>query len=157
MATSISKKLQLRILDTLRTADTPLTTSEIAMLVNRSFETTRHALSVVGAKRVDDSYPTEWTIDDGFVPSSVRKAPSKFSEIEYTVSTKPVDMLVTAWNSSRANLAKSITDMEITPDSDPKDVALKLGTVAGSIAALSCLLDDVATRPDWYDTLTQER
>lgn len=157
MSKSISKRLQVRVLDVLRTADTPLTTSEIAMLVNRSFEATRQALALVGAKRVDDSYPTEWTIDDGFVPATVNRAPSKFADVEYMVSTKPVDLLVNVWNESRASLAKSIADMEITPDSDPKDVALKLGTVAGSIAALSCLLDDVATRPDWYDTLTQER
>jgi hypothetical protein len=60
------------------------------------------------------------------------------------------------WNANRANLAKSIADLEIKPDSDPRDVALRLGNGAGTLAHLAYKLSEVATRPDWYELLTEE-
>ena len=157
MSKSISKRLQVRVLDVLRQAGTPLTTSEVAMLVNRSFEATRQALQLVGAKRVDDSYPTEWTIDETFTPDYLKKVPSKFDELSYTVSTKSFDTPIVLWNEQRDSLSKAIKALEIKPTDNPKDVAKKLGTTAGSIAHVAYRLSEVATRPDWYDILTQER
>lgn len=157
MAQKISKRLQARVLDILRIADTPLTTREVAMLVNRSYEATRQALALVGAERVDSSFPTEWKIADSNMPDALKKVPSKFDEVSYTVSTKDVVQLVQVWNSQREATGKAMTDTEITPDSNPKDLAIKLGTVAGSLAALAYQLSEVATRPDWFDVLTKER
>jgi hypothetical protein len=157
MATAISKKLQLKVLDALHTAGTPLTTSEVAMLINRSFETTRHALSVVGAIRVDGTFPSEWTIDTSYIPSHIKQVPSKFDELSYTVTTKPFDTPIVLWNEQRDSLSKAIKALEIKPTDNPKDVAKKLGTTAGSIAHVAYRLSEVATRPDWYDILTQER
>lgn len=156
MATAVSKRLQLRVLDTLRTADQPLTTSEVAMLINRSFETTRHALSTIGAVQVPDSYPTEWTIALADTPSLLRKAPSKFTDVDYTVSTKPVPNLVDAWNKQRGKLGEVLSLTEIDAKANPKQLALQLGTIAGTLAALSYSLSEVAGTPDWHDTLTKD-
>ena len=155
--TNVSKRLQLRVLDTLRTAGQPLTTSEVAMMVNRSFEATRKALNSVGAVRVEDAFPTEWTIATADTPSSMRKAPSKFSDIEYTVGTKEVPQLVDAWNKQRGKLGEVLALTEINSKADPKHLALQLGTVAGTLAALSYSLSEVANLPDWYDSLTKDK
>lgn len=156
MATAVSKRLQLRILDALRTAGQPLTTSEVAMLVGKSFETTRHALGSIGAVRVADAFPTEWTIATADTPSSLRKAPSKFTEVDYTVSANNVPNLVDAWNTQRGKLGEVLALTEINSKADPKHIALQLGTVAGTLAALACMIDEVSTLPDWYDSLTKE-
>ena len=157
MATAVSKRLKLRVLDTLRTANQPLTTSEVAMLINRSFETTRHALTAVGAVRVEDSFPTEWTIATADTPSAFRKAPSKFTEVDYTVSANNVPNLVDAWNTQRGKLGEVLALTEINSKADPKHIALQLGTVAGTLAALACMIDEVSTLPDWYDSLTKDK
>jgi hypothetical protein len=126
------------------------------MLINRSFEATRKALSTVGAMPVADSYPTEWTIATADTPSSMRKAPGKFDEIEYTVGTKPVAGLVTAWNAQRGKLGELLSATEINTKTDPKQLAIQLGTIAGTLAALSYSLSEVAGSPDWLDQLTKD-
>ncbi len=154
--TNVSKRLQLRVLDTLRVAGQPLTTSEVAMLVNRSFEATRKALTVIGAMPIADSYPTEWTIATADTPSTLRKAPAKFTDIEYTVSTKEVPHLVTAWNEQHGKLGELLGATKIDSTINPKHLAVQLGTIAGTLAALACLLDEVAGSPDWLDQLTKD-
>jgi hypothetical protein len=126
------------------------------MLINKSFETTRHALSTIGAVPVADSYPTEWTMSANSMPSALRKAPGKFSEIEYTVGTKPVSGLVTAWNAQRGKLGELLSMTEINTKTDPKQLAIQLGTIAGTLAALSYSLSEVAGSPDWLDQLTKD-
>ena len=157
MSQKISKRLQLRVLDTLRTANTPLTTSEVAMLVGRSFEATRRALAIVGAVRTDDSYPAKWTIDKQDIPTHLKKVPSKFTDDEYVVTTKAFDQPVVLWNEQRKTLSKAIASLEITPDAKPRELAKKLGTAAGSMAHVAYMLSEAQTHPNWYDELTQER
>ena len=156
MASPVSKRLQLRVLDVLRTADTPLKTSEVAMLVNRSYEATRQALELVGAERVDTSYPTEWTISGSATPAHIQRVPSKYEDTEYTIGAAVYDAPVAMWNANRQNLAKSIADLDINPDDDPKAIALRLGNGAGTMAHLAYKLSEYATRPDWYEALSKE-
>lgn len=156
MSKAISKRLQVKVLDALRLADQPLTTSEVAMLVNKSYESTRQALLLVGAERVDNSFPTEWRISGSATPAHIQRVPSKYDETEYTVGASIYDAPVAMWNANKANLAKSIADLDIKPDSDPREIALRLGNGAGTLAHLAYKLSEVATRPDWYDLLTQE-
>lgn len=157
MSKSISKRLQVKVLDAMRTAGTPLTTSEISILVGKSYESTRQALLIVGAEKVDDSFPTKWRMSDVALPVEGRTVPSNFHGDEYTVSTKPIEGLVQAWNESRESLGASLASTEITPNINPKNLAVQLGTVAGSIAALAYKLDEYATRPDWFESITEER
>lgn len=156
MASPVSKRLQLRVLDVLRTADTPLKTSEVAMLVNRSYEATRQALELVGAERVDTSFPTEWTISGSTTPAHIQRVPSKYEDTEYTIGAAVYDAPVAMWNANRQNLAKSIADLDISPDDDPKAIALRLGNGAGTMAHLAYKLAEYATRPDWYEALSKE-
>lgn len=156
MASPVSKRLQLRVLDVLRTADTPLKTSEVAMLVNRSYEATRQALELVGAERVDTSFPTEWIISSAHTPAHIQRVPSKYEDTEYTIGAAIYDAPVAMWNANRQNLAKSIADLDISPDDDPKAIALRLGNGAGTMAHLAYKLSEYATRPDWYEALSKE-
>lgn len=156
MSAPVSKRLQLRVLDVLRTADTPLKTSEVAMLVNRSYEATRQALELVGAKRVDTSFPTEWIIDSAHTPAQVHRVPGKHNDAEYTIGVPVVPDPIVIWNEKREVLGQAITKFEITPDSNPREMAEMLGNAAGRMAYLAYKLDEYATRPDWYDTLSKE-
>lgn len=156
MSAPVSKRLQLRVLDVLRTADTPLKTSEVAMLVNRSYEATRQALELVGAERVDTSFPTEWIIDSAHTPAGLQRVPSKYSDTDFIVGAMPYATPVAVWNEAKAALGKSISELDITPDADPAEVALKIGNVVSSMAYLSYKLNEHATRPDWYDALSKE-
>lgn len=152
---AVSKRLQVRVLDALRLANTPLTTSDVAMLVGKSYESTRQALELVGAERVDNSLPTEWIIA-GNVSEVVQTVPSKNSGFDMTISTAEFPTPVLAWNSQRETLANAISKLEIKPTDKPREVALKLGTTAGSMAYVAYRLNELATRPDWYEALTQE-
>lgn len=156
MSKAISKRLQVKVLDALRLADTPLTTSEVAMLVNKSYESTRQALLLVEAERVDNSFPTEWRISGSHTPAELQRVPSKHSETDLVVGATHYGTPVAVWNEAKAGLGKSISELSITPDSDPAEVALKLGNVASSIGYLAYKLNEYATRPDWYDALSKE-
>lgn len=156
MSKAISKRLQLKVIDALRTADTPLTTSTVAMLVNKSYESTRQALILVGAERVDNSFPTEWRISGSHTPAELQRVPSKHSDTDLVVGVSHYGTPVAVWNDAKAGLGKSISELSITPDSDPVDIALKLGNVASSIGYLAYKLNEYATRPDWYDALSKE-
>lgn len=153
---AVSKRLQVRVLDALRLANTPLTTSDVAMLVGKSYEATRQALEIIGAERVDNSLPTEWRIP-GAMPEALQNVPSKNSGFDMTVSTAEFPTPVLTWNSQRETLASAIAKLEIKPTDKPSEVALKLGTTAGSMAYIAYQLNELATRPDWYELLTQER
>lgn len=156
MAQKISKRLQARVLDILRIADTPLTTREVAMLVNRSYEATRQALALVGAERVDSSFPSEWKIPGSFTPATMQRVPSKYVDTDLVVAVEAYDKPVAVWNSAKDSLAKAISELTITPDDDPKQVALRVGNVVASMAYLAHRLEEVSTRPDWFDTLNKE-
>lgn len=156
MSKAISKRLQVKVLDALRLADTPLTTSEVAMLVNKSYESTRQALLLVGAERVDNSYPTEWRISGSHTPAQVQRVPGKHSDAEYTIGVPVVPDPIVIWNEKREVLGQAIAKFEITPDSNPREMAEMLGNAAGRMAYLAYKLDEYATRPDWYDALSKE-
>lgn len=156
MSKAISKRLQVKVLDALRLANTPLTTSEVAMLVNKSYESTRQALLLVGAERTDDSFPTKWKIS-AEAPANVQSVPSKHEGFDMTVSTTEFPAPVLTWNTQRESLGTAITKLEIKPTDKPSELAKKLGTTAGSMAYVAHRLNEVATRPDWYEILTEER
>lgn len=153
----VSKRLQVRTLDALRQAGTPLSTAEVAMLVGRSYESARQALVAVGAAPVDDSQPTKWTIETPSMPVSLQKVPSKHEGFDMTVSTTEFPAPVLTWNTQRESLGAAITKLEIKPTDKPSELAKKLGTTAGSMAYVAYRLNEVATRPDWYELLTEER
>lgn len=156
MSKAISKRLQVKVLDALRLADTPLTTSEVAMLVNKSYESTRQALLLVEAERVDNSFPTEWRISGSHTPAHIQRVPNKHTDAEYTIGVPVASNPIAVWNDKRDALSKAIAQFEITPDSDPIESAQMLGNLAGRMSYLAYRLDECATRPDWYDLLSKE-
>lgn len=152
-----SRRLKSRVLLAL-SGDEPLRTSEVAGIVGASVTATRAALESVGAIRIDTVYPTEWTITPPTIPEKGSKAvPSKFTGVEYVVTSKAVDDIVGAWNAQCAALGTAIAASAVVAGSDPKKLAKDLGTVAGSIAALSYALNGVAGKPDWLDILTPDK
>lgn len=134
-------------------ADRPLKTSEVALIVGKSTPATSNALRAVGATPVAGVYPTEWASNSDTVLSS-RIVPSKFDGEQYIVSTVETDNLVQVWNERHDDLANNLAKLVITPKSDPKKMAVQLGTIAGSIASLAYNLHAVADKPDWYLILT---
>lgn len=152
MATHVSKRTELKVIDAVRRAHTPLTTAEISILISKSFETTRHAIAQAGLVPVDGSFPTEWKIGGA---EEAKAVPSKHSGATYQVSATDQKITIEAWNGSREALGASIAELEITYKTKPKELAKKLGTVAGNIAALAYELEAVSARPEWYDLLSE--
>lgn len=152
----VSKRLQLKVIDALRLADTPLTTSDVAMLIGRSYATAREALVIVGAERVDNSFPTEWRISGSHTPATLQRVPNEHNDAEFTIGVPVSSNPVALWNEKRNALSRAIDVAEITPESDPREIAKAIGNAAGRMAYLAYKLDEYATRPDWYDALSKE-
>jgi len=155
MSTFVSKRLQTQVMDLLRLTDEPMTTQDVAVILGKSQQAVRIALNECGAWRVDDSYPVMWTVPDS-LKVSTRRAPSKYAEIDITVSTMAVDNIVDNWNASVESLSAALSQLVITSDSNPKKEAERIGTVAGSMAYLAYELSQVANKPDWYEILKGE-
>lgn len=148
----VSDRLKTQVLDALRQAHDPLTTSEVAAIIGKSQQATRTALVGSGAEKVDSSWPIMWTLPDRI---SDRKVPSQFSDVQLTVGAKDVDDILNMWNESHDALGEAIKRLHINPDSTVSAIATQLGTIAGSIAYLAYQLDNVADKPDWYEILTE--
>lgn len=148
----ISTRLQTQVIDALRQASVPLTTSDVSNIIGKSAQATRTALIASGATKLDDSWPIMWTLPDRI---SGRKVPSQFSDVELTVGAKDVDDILNMWNENHEILGDSIKKLHISPDSTASAIAHQLGTIAGSIAYLAWQLDRVADKPDWYEILTE--
>lgn len=154
MTTYVSKRLQTQVLDLLRLTDEPMSTQDVALVLGKSQQAVRIALNECGAWRVDESHPVLWTVPDT-MKKATRRAPSKYAEIDLTVSTASVDNIVDTWNASVDTLSKAISELRIDPKSNPKKEAERIGTVAGSMAYLAYELNEVAGKPDWYEILTE--
>lgn len=152
-----SKRLKTRVLMALSSNEDGLRTSEIAGIVGASVTATRAALEAIGAVKVAEAYPTEWTIDGTKKPSLSKVVPSKFTGVEYVVTSKEVSDIVSAWNEQCAALGEAISRSTITSDSNTTKSAKDLGTLAGSIVALAFALSEVAGKPDWLDILTPDK
>ena len=148
----ISTRLQTQVIDALRQASVPLTTSDVSNIIGKSAQATRTALIASGATKLDDSWPIMWTLPDRI---SGRKVPSQFNDVELTVGAKEVDDILNMWNESHEALGEAVKRLHINPDSTVSAVAAQLGTIAGSIAYLAWQLDQVASKPDWYEILTE--
>lgn len=148
----VSDRLKTQVLDALRQAHDPLTTSEVAAILGKSHQATRTALIGSGAEKVDSSWPIMWTLPDRI---SSRKVPSQFSDVELTVGAKDVDDILNMWNENHDALGEAIKKLHINPDSTVSAVATQLGTIAGSMAYLAWQLSEVANKPDWYEILTE--
>ena len=136
MAIFTSKKLQLQVLQALKDADRPMRTAEVAAVVGKTAPAVAAALEQSGARKLL-GYPAKWTIDGANTIIGSRIAPSKFEGEQYVVTTAPTDELVAAWNEKCEAVGAALTKLHITPKSDPAELALQLGTIAGSLAALA--------------------
>ena len=152
---AISKRLQLTILQLLTDAGEPMKTSEIATAVGRTPTAVVRALEGTSAYRLPDTRPAEWTIRTE-APMLTKVVPSKFSDNAYVVSSGSAAGLLKAWNDKHKTVGETLAKFAITPDTDPEKMALQLGTVAGSIAALAYALKSVADDDNWYAKLTDE-
>ena len=148
----VSDRLKTQVLDALRQARDPLTTSEVAAILGKSHQATRTALVGSGAEKVDSSWPIMWTLPDRI---SDRKVPSQFNDVELTVGAKAVDDILNMWNSSHEALGDAIKRLSINEDTTPSAISEQLGTIAGSIAYLAWQISQVAGKPDWYEILTE--
>lgn len=148
-----SKQLQARVQAALNTAESPLKTSELAEMVGKTAKSVAAALKDIGALRVPDSYPAEWTIDESHVSANV-VGPQK-EGTRYTVISPTMKNIVTAWNESRIKLGETIIELAIEPDSDPEKLSERFAKAAGNFAAIAFELEKHSKKPDWYLILTE--
>jgi hypothetical protein len=154
MAVFTSKRLQASVLDTMRMIGEPMSVTELSKVIGKSRQAVRHALQESGAVVIDDSRPVLWALPEGM--SITKRVPGKHNEVEYVVSTKASSNFVDIWNKQREKIGASITGLAIEPSTDPGDMAVQLGSLAGSLAALAYDLEQVKNMPDWYEILTEE-
>jgi hypothetical protein len=126
---------------------------EISQITGLSYSTVGRGLEKIGAERVAFSWPIEWMIKEGSVPSEPEALPliGPAHDGRVAVGVKHVDNLVSTWNEKVASMGAIIASLKITPESDPKDLVGHFTSAASTFANLAYTLGGVASKPDWFE------
>lgn len=132
----------------------PADALKISHVTGLSYSTVRRGLDELGATRVPNTWPIEWKIDT----SQIARPEPELGEGDMRVSIpiRESDDWPQRWEAAREALAVSIAGLQITPQDDPKALAVAFQRGATSLASIAYAIDQVANRPDWYTLIGGE-
>lgn len=131
----------------------PADARKISQVTRLSYSTVRRGLEEIGAERVPDTWPVEWKID----ASQVRREPELGKgDMRVSIPIREYHDWPQRWEEARESLAMNIAALQITPQDDPKALAVAFQRGATSLASIAYAIDQVANRPDWYSLIGGE-